>query len=115
MASDDAARSSTVDRLREALSAAEREPEHQGCLGGCRGVRGGVDGLLQVLGPVGEPGAGLGHAEVEQQCRPVARRRWFSERSAQEDRLRLGSALLPRRAGGLDQPLDDPGDRRRAR
>ena len=97
-----------LDRLREALSAAERERQHHRCLGGCRGVRRGVHGLLQVLGPVGEPGARLGHSEVEQQCRPVARRRWFSERSAQEDRLRLGSALLSRRAGGLDQPLDDP-------
>ena len=97
-----------LDRLREALSAAEREPEHHRCFGGCRGVRRGVHGLLQVLGPVGEPGARLGHSEVEQQCRPVARRRWFGERSAQEDGLRLGSALLPRRAGGLDQPLDDP-------
>ena len=28
------------------------------------GVRRGVQGLLQVLGPVCEPGAGLGHAEV---------------------------------------------------
>ena len=98
-----------LDRLREALSAAQRERQHERCLGGCRGVRRGVDGLLQVLGPVGEPGAGLGHSEVEQQRRPVARRRWLSERPAQEDRLRLGSALLPRRAGGLDQPLDDPG------
>jgi len=61
-----------------------------------------------VLGPVGEPGASLGHSEIEQQARPVTRRRWFCEHSAQENGLRLGSALLPRRARGLDQPLDDP-------
>ena len=97
-----------LDRLREALGAAERVRQHHRCLGGCRGVRRGVHGLLQVLGPAGEPGARLGHSELEQQSRPVARRRRFGERSAQEDGLRLGSALLPRRARGLDQPLDDP-------
>jgi hypothetical protein len=61
-----------------------------------------------MLGPAGEPGTSLGHPEVEQQRRPVARRRWFSEHSAQEGRLRLGSTLLSRGARGLDQPLDDP-------
>ena len=54
------------------------------------------------------PDARLGHPEVEQQPRTVVGGRWFSEHSAQEDRLRLGRALLPRRARGLDQPLDDP-------
>ena len=55
-----------------------------------------------------EPGVRLGYAEVEKQCRLVARWRRFSKRSAQEDRLRFGSALPRRRAGSLDQPLDDP-------
>jgi hypothetical protein len=98
-----------LDRLREATGAAEREPEHHGCLGGGGGVRGGVDRLLQVVRPVGDPDAGIGHAEVEQQCGPVARRGWFSEGPAQERRLRLRGALLSSRAGGLDQPLDNPG------
>ena len=90
------------------MTAAEREPQHHGCFGSCRGVRRGVHGQLQVLGPVGESSVRLGHSEVEQQCRPLAGRRRFGERPAQEDGLRLGSALLPRRARGLDQPLDDP-------
>jgi hypothetical protein len=91
------------------LGAAERKPEHEGVHTGYFGVRGGVDGLLQVLGPVGQPSARLGHSEVEQQGRAVVGRRWLGERTAQEDGLRLGSALLSRRAGPLDQPLDDPG------
>lgn len=61
-----------------------------------------------MLRPAVEPGAGLGHSEVEQQCRLIIRRRRFSERPAQEDRLRLGGALAPRRARSLDKALDDP-------
>ena len=109
MASEVAARSSTVTASAKRWARLSASPSTRACHAGCFGVRGGVDGLLQVLGPVGEPGARLGHSEVEQQCRPVVRRRRLGERSAQEDGLRLGSALLPRRAGRLDQPLDDPG------
>jgi hypothetical protein len=96
------------DRLPEALGAAEREPEHEAVDARCRSGGGGVDRLLQVLGPPGQPGARLGHSQVEQQRRPVGRRRWFGERTAKEDGLRLRRAVLPRRAGGLDQTLDGP-------
>ena len=61
-----------LDGLGEAMSAAEREPQHQGCFGCCAGIQRGVHGQLQVLGPVGEPSVRFGHSEVEQQCRPVA-------------------------------------------
>jgi hypothetical protein len=61
-----------------------------------------------VLGPLGEPDASLGHSEVEQQS-VVAARSWrLSERSAQEDRFRLGRPALPCLARGLDEPLDNP-------
>ena len=106
--SDDDARSRTSTASAKRWARLSACASTMRCVGGCRGVRRGVHGLLQVLGPVGEPGARLGHSEVEQQCRLVARRRRLGERSAQEDGLRLGSALLPRRARGLDQPLDDP-------
>ena len=54
------------------------------------------------------PDARLGHPEVEQQRRSVARRRRFGERATQEDRLRLGSTMLSGLTGGRNQPLDDP-------
>ena len=104
-----------LHRLRVALGAAEGVRQHERCLGGCRGVRRGVDGLLQVLAPAGKPGACLGHPEVEQQCRPVARRRRFGERSAQEERLRLGSALRSSLRGRPRPAARRPNGRRRVR
>ena len=86
----------------------QRVGQHDRCVGDRCGVRRGFHGSLQVLGPAGEPGARLGHSEVEQQSVLVVWRWWFSERSAQEDGLRLGSAALSCFASGLDEPLDDP-------
>ena len=70
-----------LDRLPESLRTAEAGSEHHRCVHGSRGVRRSVHGPLQVLLPVGMPNAGLGHPQVEQQCRPVARRRLFGERA----------------------------------
>ena len=41
--------------------------------------------------------------------RAVARRRRLGERTAQEERRRLGGAVPGRRVRGLEQPFDDPG------
>jgi hypothetical protein len=54
------------------------------------------------------PDAGLGHPQVEEQCRAVACRRRLGERTTEEDHLRFGSALNSRLARGRNQPVDDP-------
>ena len=97
-----------LDRLGEALSATEREPQHHSCLGGTGSVRRGVHGPLQMFGPVGEPGARLGHSELQEHSRQVDRRRRFSKRSAEEDGCRLGSATPLAHPRSLDEPRDDP-------
>jgi hypothetical protein len=61
-----------------------------------------------MLAPTGEARAGLGHSKAEEHCRPVGRRRGLCEGAAEEDRLRLRRSLLPRRARGLDEPVDNP-------
>ena len=104
-----------LDRLRVALGAAERVRQHHRC------ARRQPRRPAQRRRPAAsarasrEPGARLGHSEVEQQRRPVARRRRLGERAAQEDRLRLGSALLSRPRGRPRPAARRPSGRRRAR
>ena len=99
-----------LDRLPEALSAAERR----------------VASTIVALAAAAASGAAStasASAPASRRCPTLASaiprssssadrspgRRWFSERSAQEDRLRLGStSAFPPRTAAADQPLDDP-------
>jgi len=66
-----------------------------------------------MLGPAGKPRARLGHSELQEELRPVVRRRRLGEHSTQEDGCRLGSAVPLRRPRCLEEPLDDPAVGRR--
>ena len=61
-----------------------------------------------MVGPLGETGGRLGHAEIEQQDGTHACLRWLGESAAQQDGFGLRSTLLAGRAGCLDQALDHP-------
>ena len=97
-----------LDRLRETLGATEREGEDHRRIGAGRAIGCGIDGGLKMIGPVREPGARLGHSELEQQSVLLLRPGRLNEHSAQEHGGRLRRPASRGGPRGLDEPLDDP-------
>ena len=98
-----------LDGFGVALGAEEHERQDPRGAGRRDGVRRSLHGLSEMLLPAGEAGDGLGHAQLEEQPRMVARRRRLCERATEKDRLCLGSASPPRRGCSFDETFVHPG------